>query len=74
MKIQLKKFPNGAMVVYENMTYTKKASRLRDHFCLVAYDLPCNLEDHPTDGETPPLCIYLHRDTYVEPVISTYQM
>lgn len=67
MKIQLKKFPNGAHVVYENKDYIKKASRVRDHFCLVPTD------DTDKEGKSY-FCLYLHRDTYVEPLVSTTEI
>lgn len=65
MKVQLKNFPNGGRCVYENVEFVKHASKLRDHFCLVEANLK--------DGETP-MCLYLHRNTYVEPVQSTYKI
>lgn len=68
MKVQLKKFPNGAHVVYENVDYIKKASRIKDHFCLIPAD-PTQYRKEEDGREFPVYCVYLHRDTYVEPYV-----
>lgn len=62
MKVKLKEFPNGCLVVYNNVEYKKTASKLKDHFCLVCMDV------------NNPYCVYLHRDTYVEPIVSATKL
>lgn len=73
MKIQLKKFPNGAHIVYEGCEYVKKASILRDHFCLVSTDAIQNRTE-PDGSVVPAHCLYLHRDTFVEPLESLVEL
>lgn len=64
MLVKLKEFPNNARVVWSNKEWTKKASKLKDHFCLV---------EVAPDKDTP-TCVYLHRDTFVEPLLSSFEL
>lgn len=73
MKIQLKKFPNGAHIVYEGCDYIKKASMVRDHFCLVPADTIQNRTEL-YGSVVPVYCLYLHRDTFVEPLQSLVEL
>lgn len=80
MKVKLRNFPNGAHVVYEHCEFVKCASKLKDHFCLVRADFKAESRVNPPrelgkvflPGETP-MCLYLHRDTYVEPIESDFK-
>lgn len=65
IKVQLKRFPNGAHVVYEGNEYIKLASVVKDHFRLVR----CSSVDSSDNQKTNDFCLFLHRDTYVEPLI-----
>lgn len=64
MLVKLKEFPNNARVVWSGCEWIKRASKLKDHFCLV---------EVAPEKETP-TCLYLHRDTFVEPIISTTEL
>lgn len=58
MLVKLREFPIGALVVWQEKIWKKIPCKIKDHFCL-------------QDDSENPTFVYLHRDTYVEPVLTT---